>query len=46
MQRERVKAHELRKKDEDALVSELTKYRVRFSTGFLTFDPYRKNSLL
>ena len=28
MQRERVKAHELRKKDEDALVQELTRYRV------------------
>lgn len=30
MQREKVKAHELRKKEEDALVSELTKYRVLF----------------
>jgi hypothetical protein len=30
MQREKVKAHELRKKDEDALVGELTKYRVRY----------------
>jgi len=30
MQRERVKAHELRKKDEAELVAELTKYRVCF----------------
>ena len=29
MQRERVKAHELRKKDDDALVVELTKFRVK-----------------
>ena len=35
MQRERVKAHELRKKDEDALVGELTKYRVLFRRSCL-----------
>ena len=28
MQRERVRAHELRKKDEAELINELTKYRV------------------
>ena len=43
MQRERVKAHELRKKDEDALVSELTKYRVLFQRSCLIPTSYRKN---
>ncbi len=43
MQRERVKAHELRKKDEDALVSELTKYRVLFQWSCLIPTFCRKN---
>jgi hypothetical protein len=30
MQREKVKAHELRKKDDESLIQELTKFRVRF----------------
>ena len=36
MQRERVKAHELRTKDEAALVAELTKFRVHIS--FILFE--------
>ena len=42
MQRERVRAHELRKKEEDALVGELTKYRV-LSLLIFIFKLFRKN---
>lgn len=34
---QRVKAHELRQKDEKSLIDELTKFRVRFSFNVYTY---------
>lgn len=34
---QRVKAHELRQKDEKSLIDELTKFRVRFSLKVYTY---------